>query len=76
MKRKHIEATLALPRLPRTTTMLRLIIPTLAALVGAAALFGAGAFEDKRTSAGDAFLALLHASHAAAMAEKGAAEAR
>ena len=55
--------------------MLRLIIPVCAALIGAAVLFGAGAFEDRQGSAGDAFLALLHASHAAAVAEKDAGEA-
>lgn len=50
--------------------MLRLFIPACAALIGAAMLFGAGAFETRQGSAGDAFLDLLHAAHAAAMAEK------
>jgi hypothetical protein len=56
--------------------MLRLIIPACAALIGAAVLFGAGAFENKQGSAANAFLDLLHASHAAAIAEKGVANAK
>ncbi|MCU0985476.1 MAG: hypothetical protein MUC89_11120 [Acetobacteraceae bacterium] len=56
--------------------MPRLIIPICAALMGAAMLFGAGAFENRQRSSADAFLALLHASHAAAVAEKDAGETR
>jgi hypothetical protein len=48
--------------------MLRLIIPALAALIGAAVLFGAGAFENRAGGAAEAFLDLLHASHTAAVA--------
>lgn len=55
--------------------MLRLIIPACAALIGAAVLFGAGAFENREGGAGDAFMTLLNASHAAAVAEKDAGEA-
>jgi hypothetical protein len=49
--------------------MMRLIIPVMFALVGAAALAATHAFEDNRTTHGDAFIALLAASHAAATAE-------
>lgn len=53
--------------------MLKLVIPVFAALIGAAALFGAGAFENRRGASGNAFLDLLEASHAAAVAEREAA---
>lgn len=50
--------------------MLRFFIPACAAIVGAMVLWGAGAFENQQGSSGAAFLTLLHASHAAAMAER------
>jgi hypothetical protein len=56
--------------------MTRLIIPLFAALIGASTVLASGAFADRRGQAGDAFLMLLHASHAAAVAEQGDGSSR
>jgi hypothetical protein len=52
-------------------TMTRLIIPFFAALLGASTVLASGAFSDRRAQSGDAFLMLLEAAHAAAVAEQG-----
>lgn len=51
--------------------MMRLIIPFVFALFGAVALAATHAFEDDHATHGNAFIALLAASHAAATAEGG-----
>jgi len=56
--------------------MTRLIIPLVAALIGASTVLASGAFADRRGQAGDAFLLLLHASHTAAVAEQGDGSSR
>ncbi len=48
----------------------RLIIPLVAAMIGAAVVLCAGAVTERRSHAGDAFLTLLHAPHAAAVAQQ------
>ncbi len=52
--------------------MPRLIIPLFAALLGVSTLIASGSLNERGRPAGsgDAFLALLHASHAAAVAEQ------
>ncbi|WP_158639231.1 hypothetical protein [Elioraea rosea] len=58
--------------------MPRLIIPLVAALIGLTTLIASGTFSERshQASSGDAFIALLHASHAAAVAEKGPTRTR
>ncbi|WP_291298667.1 hypothetical protein [Elioraea sp.] len=48
---------------------MRLIIPFVFAFVGAVALVATHSFEDDRATHGNAFIALLAASHAAATAQ-------
>lgn len=55
--------------------MMRLIIPFVFALIGAIALAATHAFEDDHAAHGNAFMALLAASHAMGIAEAGGAAA-
>lgn len=56
--------------------MTRLIIPLVAALIGVSTVLASGAFADRRGQSGDAFLMLLEATHAAAVAEQGDGSSR
>lgn len=52
--------------------MLRLIIPLFAALAGLGAVLASGGLDETHLRSGSAFLTLIEASHAAAVAGEGA----
>lgn len=81
MNRKHLHATVRRrERTRRTeqgrfdgtgptglTTMIRLIIPLFALLIGVSTVLASGGLSDRRGQSGDAFLQLLEAAHGAAL---------